>query len=54
MRNPIATLMLIVVAPLAFAIDTDKAFEDPELQTLGVNLHAVDGEQQADDDSDEA
>jgi len=32
MRFLIASLLLVVAAPLAFAIDTDKAFDDPELQ----------------------
>ncbi|MCK5326768.1 MAG: cytochrome c-type biogenesis protein CcmH [Woeseiaceae bacterium] len=32
MRILIASLMLVVAAPLAFAIDTEKAFDDPVLQ----------------------
>lgn len=32
MRFLIASLLLVVAASLAFAIDTDKAFDDPELQ----------------------
>lgn len=32
MRVLIASLLLVVAAPLAFAIDTEKAFDDPELQ----------------------
>lgn len=32
MRFLIASLMLVVAAPLAFAIDTEKAFDDPVLQ----------------------
>ena len=32
MRILIASLMLVVAAPLAFAIDTEKAFDDPILQ----------------------
>ena len=32
MRFLIASLLLVVAAPLAFAIDTEKAFDDPELQ----------------------
>lgn len=32
MRVLIASLLLVVAVPLAFAIDTEKAFDDPELQ----------------------
>jgi len=32
MRFLIASLMLVVAAPLAFAIDSEKAFDDPVLQ----------------------
>ena len=32
MKRSIAVLLMVLVVPAAFAIDTDKAFDDPELQ----------------------
>lgn len=54
MRMPQGKQLLLVGNMNPIIADKTPWFEDPDLKDLGVNLHAVDGEQRTDEESGEA